>query len=90
MTPEILTMLGMTTAILFTLWQMNNSLRLEIRDEFKSVRDEIKSVRDEIKAVDDKIDGLRTEMGKLDSRMSRGLIDGLREAIAAIASRSAA
>ncbi len=100
MTPEMLTVLGMTAAILFTLWQMNNSLRLEIRDEFKSVRGEIAGLRtemqDEFKSVRGEIAGLRTEMqdefisvrgdiGKLSERMARveGMIDGLREAIAA-------
>ncbi len=82
MTPEMLTMLGMTAAILFTLWQMNNSLRLEIRDEFKSVRGEIAGLRTEMQ---DEFISVRSDIGKLSERMARveGMIDGLREAIAA-------
>ena len=64
-------------------------VRTEMHDGFKAVDDEFKLVRTEMhdgfKAVDDEFKSVRTDMGKLNERMARveGMIDGLREAIAA-------
>ena len=93
MTPEIITTLvavsGFAITILGANWAMFHSLRGEMRDGFRAVDDEFKLVRTEMhdgfKTVDDEFKSVRTDMGKLNERMARveGMIDGLREAIAA-------
>ena len=82
MSPEILTILGMTATILIATWTMNRSLRADLhRFEDK--------VDARFEAVDVKIDALREAQHGLDKRMAglEGLMQGLREAIVA---RSAA
>ena len=93
MTPEIITTLvavsGFAITILGANWAMFHSLRGEMRNGFRAVDNEFKLVRTEMhdgfKAVDDEFKSVRTDMGKLNERMARveGMIDGLREAIAA-------
>ncbi len=92
MSPEILTILGMTATLLIATWTMNRSLRtelrediIEVREEIKEVRGEIKEVRGEIKEVRGEIDALREAQHGLDNRMARleGLMQGLKEAIVA-------
>ncbi len=78
MTPEILTMLGMTVTILVASWTMNRSLRADLKADIKDVRSEIKDVRSEIESLNDAQHGLNERMATLE-----GLVMGLKEAIVA-------
>ena len=86
MSPEILTILGMTATILIATWTMNRSLRADLRADMLRLEDRVDT---RFEAVDVKIDALREAQHGLDNRMARleGLMQGLREAIVA---RSAA
>ncbi len=75
MSPEILTILGMTATILIATWTMNRSLRTELREDIIAVRGEIDALREAQHGLDNRMAGLE------------GLMQGLKEAIVA---RSAA
>ena len=93
MSPEILTILGMTATILIATWTMNRSLRADLRADMLRLEDRVdarfEAVDARFEAVDVKIDALREALHGLDKRMAglEGLMQGLREAIVA---RSAA
>ena len=84
MTPEILTMLGMTATILVASWTMNRSLRVDLTTEIKGLRTELKTeiqdLRTELKT---EIQDLREAQHGLNERMAgvEGLVTGLKEAI---------
>ena len=93
MTPETLTILGMTGTILIASWTMNRSLRADLKADIKDVRNEIKATRTELR---EDIQAIRSELtGKignlseaqhgLNERMAgvEGLVMGLKEAIVA-------
>ena len=73
MTPEILTMLGMTATILVASWTMNRSLRADLTTEIKDLRTELRA----------EIQDLREAQHGLNERMAgvEGLVTGLKEAI---------
>ena len=85
MTPEILTMLGMTATILISVWTMNRSLRADLKadirqvevrlgNEIKDLRSEIEDLRREIKALNEKFNGkieaLRIDVSNLSESMA--------------------
>ncbi len=82
MTPEILTMLGMTATILIASWTMNRSLRTDLRADLHRFEDKVDA---RFEAMDTKIDALREDQHTLNARMSglEGLLQGLKEAIVA-------
>ena len=49
MSPEIVTIIGMTATILIVTWTMNRSLRVELRTEIRDIRSEITELRNELK-----------------------------------------
>ncbi len=96
MSPEILTILGMTATILIATWTMNRSLRADLRADmlrledrvdarFEAVDARFEAVDARFEAVDAKIDALREALHGLDKRMAglEGLMQGLKEAIVA-------
>ena len=89
MSPEILTILGMTATILIATWTMNRSLRADLRADMLRLEDRVdarfEAVDARFEAVDAKIDALREAQHGLDKRMAglEGLMQGLREAIVA-------
>ncbi len=89
MSPEILTILGMTATLLIATWTMNRSLRADLHRFEDKVDARFEAVDARFEAVDVKIDALREAQHGLDNRMAglEGLMQGLREAIVA---RSAA
>ena len=78
MSPEILTILGMTATLLIATWTMNRSLRADLHRFEDKVDARFDSVHSEIH-------DLREAQHGLDNRMARleGLMQGLREAIVA-------
>ncbi len=82
MTPEILTMLGMTVTILVASWTMIRSLRADLKADLGQVEtrlgNEIKDVRSEIESLKDAQHGLNERMAGVE-----GLVMGLKEAIVA-------
>ncbi len=93
MTPETLQLFGMTITILVAMAVMNRNLRTDMQEEFKSVRAEAQSLRTEMQEefklmrgeMQEAFKSIRSDMAGLSERMARveGMIDGLREAIAA-------
>ncbi len=93
MTPEILTMLGMTATILIASWTMNRSLRTDLRADLHRFEDKVDArfeamdtkIDARFEAMDTKIDALREDQHTLNARMSglEGLLQGLKEAIVA-------
>ena len=104
MSPEILTILGMTATILIATWTMNRSLRADLhrfedkvdaRFEAFEVKVDARFEAFEVKvdarfeAVDVKIDALREALHGLDKRMAG--LEGLMQGLReAIVARSAA
>ena len=82
MSPEILSILGMTATILIATWTMNRSLRADLRADMLRLEDRVDA---RFEAVNAKIDALREALHGLDKRMAslEGLMQGLREAIVA-------
>ena len=93
MSPEILTILGMTATILIATWTMNRSLRADLRADMLRLEDRVdarfEAVDARFDSVHSEIHDLREALHGLDKRMAglEGLMQGLREAIVA---RSAA
>ncbi len=93
MSPEILTILGMTATLLIATWTMNRSLRADLRADIIEVRREINGLRTELKAdnaalrdeVKEELQAMNTRVASLSERMAglSGLVQGLREAIVA-------
>ena len=95
MTPEILTMLGMTATILVASWTMNRSLRADLTTEIKGLRTELKTEMQDLRTeLKTEMQDLRTELRAeiqdlreaqhgLNERMAgvEGLVTGLKEAI---------
>ncbi len=66
MTPEILTMLGMTATILIASWTMNRSLRTDLRADLHRFEDKVDA---RFEAMDTKIDARFEAMDtKIDAR----------------------
>ncbi len=79
MTPEILTMLGMTATILIASWTMNRSLRTDLRADLHRFEDKVDA---RFEAMDTKIDARFEAMDtKIDARFEAmdTKIDALRE-----------
>ena len=93
MSPEILTILGMTATLLIATWTMNRSLRADLHrfEDKVDARFEAFEVKVDARfdSVHSEIHDLREAQHGLDNRMAglEGLMQGLREAIVA---RSAA
>ncbi len=89
MSPEILTILGMTATLLIATWTMNRSLRADLHRFEDKVDARFEAFEDKVDArfdsVHSEIHGLREAQHGLDNRMARleGLMQGLREAIVA-------
>ena len=89
MTPEILTMLGMTATILIALGVMFQNLRGEIKDVRGDIKTLDEKLTDKIENLDkkltDKIENLSEAQHGLNERMAgvEGLVMGLKEAIVA-------
>ncbi len=80
MTPETLTILGMTGTILIASWTMNRSLRADLKADIKDVRNEIKATRTELR---EDIQAIRSELtGKIENLNAEltGKIGNLSEA----------
>ena len=104
MSPEILTILGMTATILIATWTMNRSLRADLHRfedkvdaRFESFEDKVDArfesfevkVDARFEAVDVKIDALREALHGLDKRMAG--LEGLMQGLReAIVARSVA
>ncbi len=96
MSPEILTILGMTATLLIATWTMNRSLRTELREDMLRLEDRVdarfEAVDARFEAMDARFDSVHSEIHDLrealhglDKRMAglEGLMQGLREAIVA-------
>ena len=104
MSPEILTILGMTATLLIATWTMNRSLRADLRADMLRLEDRVDArfeavdarfesfevkVDARFEAVDVKIDALREALHGLDKRMAG--LEGLMQGLReAIVARSVA
>ena len=88
MSPEILTILGMTATILIATWTMNRSLRADLRADMLRLEDRVDA---RFEAVDARFEAVDARFEAVDARFEavNAKIDALREALHGLDKRMA-